>query len=108
MFDEPINVTDEAFENTVIDSDLPVIVDFWAVLCMPCKAIAPILENLAEEYQGKVKVTKLDVDNNPETGSKYGIRSIPTLILFKNGEEIDKIVGAGPKDTYIKMIEKHL
>lgn len=103
-----VDVSDQSFQDEVLNSAELVMVDFWAVWCMPCKAIAPILENIAEEYKGKVKVAKLDVDNNPETGAKYGIRSIPTLILFKNGEEVDKIVGAGPKDTYLKMIDKHL
>ena len=83
-------------------------VDFWAVWCMPCKAIAPILEQIGEEYKGRVTIAKMDVDNNPETATKFGIRSIPTLIMFKNGEEVDKIIGAGPKDMYVKMIEKHL
>lgn len=101
-------VTDSSFENDVLKSSEIVMVDFWAVWCMPCKAIAPILEQIGEEYQGRVTIAKMDVDNNPETATKFGIRSIPTLIMFKNGEEVDKIIGAGPKDMYVKMIEKHL
>lgn len=103
-----VDVTDQSFKEEVLEASELVMVDFWAVWCMPCKAIAPILETIAEEYQGKVKVTKLDVDHNPGVGSEFGIRSIPTLILFKNGQQVDKIVGSGPKVTYTKMISKHL
>jgi thioredoxin 1 len=103
-----VDVTDQSFETEVLQAQEVVMVDFWAVWCMPCKAIAPILEQLAEEYQGKLKVAKVDVDNNPEIATQYGIRSIPTLMVFKGGELVDKIIGAGPKDMYVKMLEKHL
>ena len=103
-----VDVTDQSFEAEVLQAQEVVMVDFWAVWCMPCKAIAPILEQLAEEYQGKLKVAKVDVDNNPEIATQYGIRSIPTLMVFKGGELVDKIIGAGPKDMYVKMLEKHL
>lgn len=94
---KPVTITDENFEQEVVNSDLPVLIDFWAVWCGPCKAIAPIVEELADEYNGKVKFGKLDVDNNQQTSIKYGVRSIPTLLLFKEGKLKDTIIGAVPK-----------
>jgi thioredoxin 1 len=103
-----VEITDQSFQSEVMEANELVMVDFWAVWCMPCKAIAPILEDLGESYKDKVKIGKVDVDNNPEVASQYGIRSIPTLMLFKNGELVDKFVGAGPKNVYVDLIEKHL
>jgi len=99
-----VTITDDNFENEVINSDLPVLIDFWAVWCGPCKIIAPVVEQLAEEYEGKLKVGKLDVDSNQQTSIKYGVRSIPTLLLFKNGEVKDTIIGAVPKQQIVQKI----
>jgi thioredoxin 1 len=100
---KPVEITDQNFEAEVIKSDKPVLIDFWAVWCGPCKLIAPIVEELATEYDGKVKVGKLDVDSNQQTSIKFGVRSIPTLLLFKNGHLKDTIIGAVPKS---KIVEK--
>ncbi len=97
--------TDESFEQDVVKSDKPVLVDFWAEWCGPCRMVGPIVEELAEEYEGKAKIGKVDVDNNPEVSSKYGIRSIPSLLIFKNGEVVDQIVGAVPKAQLKKQLE---
>ncbi|HHP7240125.1 MAG TPA: thioredoxin [Cyclobacteriaceae bacterium] len=93
---KPVELTDTNFDE-VVNTEKPVLVDFWAEWCGPCKMIAPIVEELADEYDGKAIVGKLDVDTNPEVSAKYGIRSIPTLLVFKNGEIVDKQVGAVPK-----------
>ena len=93
----PINVTDGTFEEEVIKSEVPVLVDFWADWCAPCKIIAPIVEDLASEYDGEVKFAKLDVDSNPNTATTYGIRGIPTLLIFRDGSPIGQVVGAVPK-----------
>ncbi len=100
---KPVEITDENFEAEVIKSDKPVLIDFWAVWCGPCKLIAPIVEELAGEYDGKVKIGKLDVDSNQQTSIKFGVRSIPTLLLFKGGNLKDTIIGAVPKS---KIVEK--
>ncbi len=100
------SVTDTTFETEVLKSELPVLVDFWAPWCGPCRAIGPIVEELAAEYEGKVKVLKMNVDENPSTPSKYGIRAIPTLILFKNGEVVSQVTGAVAKNSLKKMIEE--
>ena len=94
---KPITISDDNFEAEVLKSDKPVLIDFWAAWCGPCRMIAPIVEELASEYTGKVKIGKLDVDNNQQTAIKYGVRSIPTLLVFKNGEVKETIIGAVPK-----------
>lgn len=103
-----ITITDDNFESEVINSDLPVLIDFWAVWCGPCKIIAPVVEQLAEEYDGKLKVGKLDVDNNQESSIKYGVRSIPTLLLFKNGQVKDTIIGAVAKQQIVQKVNSIL
>ena len=102
----PINVTDDTFEAEVIGSDVPVLVDFWADWCAPCKIIAPIVEELAGEYDGKVKFAKLDVDSNPRVATQYGIRGIPTLLIFSGGSPVDQVVGAVPKSTLKGRLDK--
>jgi len=101
-----VHVNDESFQAEVLDNDLPVLVDFWAEWCGPCKAIGPIIEELAGEYNGKVKVVKVNTEEATKTPSKYGIRGIPTLILFKNGEVVDQLVGAAPKASIVDFISK--
>ena len=103
-----INATDQDFENEVLNSDQVVLVDFWATWCGPCSAIAPTLETLADEYAGRAKIVKVDVDANPETAQRYGIRSIPTLFVFKNGEKVETIVGGRPKAELAAALDKHL
>mgnify|MGYP001405757437 FL=1 len=100
--------TDGNFETEVKNSDQPVLIDFWAVWCGPCKMIAPIVEEIATEYDGKVKVGKLDVDNNQQVAMEFGIRSIPTILIFKGGQVVDQIVGAVPKDQITGKLNAHL
>ena len=100
-----LEVTDNTFEQEVLQSTQPVLVDFWAVWCGPCRAIAPIVEELAGEYEGKLKVMKLDVDNNPRTASAYGVQSIPTLLVFKDGKPAERIVGAVPKKVIADKLQ---
>lgn len=97
MAKNTVELTDENFDQEVINSDIPVMVDFWAEWCAPCRAIAPAVEELADEYQGQAKIGKLDVDHNQQVAMKFGIRSIPTLLIFKNGEVAEQIIGAVPK-----------
>lgn len=97
MAGEIINVEDSQFKSEVLDSAQPVLVDFWATWCAPCRAIAPALEELASQYKGKVKIAKINIDDNQDTPQQYGVRSIPTLLLFKGGKVVEQIVGAVPK-----------
>ena len=97
-------VSDESFDREVLKADLPVLIDFWAPWCGPCKAIGPVVEELAKEYAGKLKVVKMNVDDNPQTPSKYGVRGIPNLIIFKGGEVRDQIIGAVPKAQLVKAV----
>jgi thioredoxin 1 len=99
--------TDANFEADVLKSDKLSIVDFWAVWCGPCKAIGPVIEELSTQYAGKVNIGKLDVDSNPDTSMNFGIRSIPTILFFKNGEIVDRVVGAVPKSQLESLIAKH-
>ena len=101
-----LEVTDDSFSDEVLNSELPVLVDFWAEWCGPCKMVSPIVEELANEYNGKVKVAKLDVDSNPQTATNYGIRGIPTLLMFKDGSAVDQIVGAVPKTQIAERLDK--
>jgi thioredoxin 1 len=100
-----IEITDANFESEVINSDVPVLVDFWAGWCAPCKMIAPIVEEISAEYDGKVKVGKVDVDANPEAAGKYGIRSIPSLLIFKGGELVNQIIGMQPKAAITEKLD---
>lgn len=100
-----IEVNDSNFEDTVLKSETPVLVDFWAEWCGPCRMVAPVVEELSSEYEGRVKMTKLNVDDSSETTAKFGIRNIPTILFFKNGEIVDKQVGAVQKSALISKIE---
>lgn len=105
---EPIEVTDDSFEEEVLQAPLPVLTDFWANWCGPCHALAPIIEQVAAEYDGKLKVTKLDVDTNPLTATRYGIRGIPTMILYKEGQPVETLVGWMPKEQLVGKLDPHL
>lgn len=104
----PVTVTDASFKAEVLDSEVPVLVDFWAAWCSPCKMIAPIVEDLANEYEGRFKVAKMDVDANPVTPGMFGIMSIPTLMIFRRGEASDRIVGYQPKPALRVKMDAHL
>ena len=101
-----LEITDSNFNEEVLNADLPVLVDFWAEWCGPCKMVSPIVEELSEEYTEKIKVTKLDVDSNPQTAASFGIRGIPTLLMFKDGAAVDQIVGAVPKTTLKERLDQ--
>jgi thioredoxin 1 len=100
-----IEITDANFEELVVNSDKPVMIDFWAVWCGPCRMIAPIVEEMSHEYEGKAVIGKVDVDSNPEIANKYGIRNIPTVLFVKNGVVADKQVGAAPKHAFASKLE---
>jgi thioredoxin 1 len=105
---KPIEMTDANFKQEVLESTTPVLVDFWAEWCGPCKMIAPVVEQLATDFAGKLKVGKVDVDSNQQTSMQFGIRSIPTLLIFKNGRVVEQIVGAVPKQALTDKVSKHL
>lgn len=101
-------VTDATFDEKVIDSEVPVLVDFWAPWCGPCRMVAPVVDEIAIQYEGQVKVVKVNTDENPQVASRYGIRSIPTLMIFKAGQRVDMVVGAVPKSTLANTLDKHI
>ncbi len=101
-------VTDQTFESEVLKSNVPVLVDFWAAWCGPCRAIAPVVEEIATEYAGKMKVVKLDTDESGETAQRYQVMSIPTLLLFKGGQPVERVIGAMPKAALLSRIQQHL
>ena len=108
MSDNVLEFTEENFKSDVLESKLPVLVDFWATWCGPCKAIGPIVEELAKEYTGKIKVGKVNVDDNNQVAMQFGVRSIPTLIIVKDGKVIDQLIGAVPKQSMVDLISKVL
>ncbi|MBE9214889.1 MAG: thioredoxin [Richelia sp. RM2_1_2] len=101
-------VTDSTFKQEVLDSDVPVLVDFWAPWCGPCRMVAPVVDEISSQYEGQIKVVKVNTDENPNVASQYGIRSIPTLMIFKGGQKVDMVVGAVPKTTLANTLEKYL
>ncbi len=105
---KPHHLVDAEFDSIVLQSNIPVLIDFWATWCGPCRMIAPIVDEMATEFEGQAKICKLDVDNNTQVASKYGIRSIPTILIFKNGEVVDQIVGAVPKQQIVDRLKSHL
>lgn len=104
----PVAISDNSFDNEVVKAQNPVLVDFWAEWCGPCRMIAPILETIADEYSESLKITKLDVDNNPQTAMKFGVQSIPTMILFKDGQPVERIIGYMPKERLLQKIRPHI
>ena len=103
-----LEITDQSFQEMVLNSDKPVLVDFWAVWCGPCRMLGPIIEEVAADFEGKAIVGKVDVDNNQQVSVDYGIRNIPTVLIFKNGEVVDKIVGVAPKEVIAEKLSAHL
>jgi len=107
MSEQVVHITDASFNAEVLKSTKPVLIDFWASWCMPCRFVAPVVESIAKEYSAHIKVGKVDVDENPATATQYGISGIPTLLLFKEGKVVDSVVGAVPKEQIVQMIKKH-
>jgi len=105
---EILDVTDQSFEAEVLQSETPAIIDFWAEWCAPCRAIAPIVKDLAEQYGDKVKIVKMNIDENPSTPAKYEVRAIPTVLAFRNGEVVEMLQGARPKSAFEEMVRKLL
>ena len=105
---KPVTVTDTTFQQEVVQSPLPVLLDCWAAWCAPCRMLAPVVDQLAVELVGRVKVAKLNVDENPKTAAQFGIQSIPTMLIFKDGQVIDRLVGAQPKPTIMAHINQHI
>ena len=103
-----LEITDQSFQEMVLNSDKPVLVDFWAVWCGPCRMLGPIIEEVATDFEGKAVVGKVDVDNNQQVSVDYGIRNIPTVLIFKNGEVVDKIVGVASKEVISEKLSAHL
>jgi thioredoxin 1 len=108
MSEKVMTVDKNNFEKEVLNSDIPVLVDFWAVWCGPCRMVAPVVEQLADQYVGKIKFVKLNVDENPEIAARYNIMSIPSIYLFKNGEHVDGLVGARPKQQFEEVLNKYV
>jgi len=105
---DPVVITDDNFQQEVLDSDIPVMVDFWADWCQPCKRIAPVVQQIADEYEGRIKIGKLDVDENSRTSTALGIRGIPALLIFNEGKPVDQIIGAVPKSIIQKKLDETL
>ncbi len=108
MSGKPVDVNDKQFQEEVVKAEVPVLVDFWASWCGPCRMVAPVLEEMAQDYQDRLKVVKVNVDENPDTASHYSVMSIPTMILFKNGEAVETLVGVRKKDELSEIVEKNL
>lgn len=108
LTDMALQITDASFEEVVLKSDKPVLVDFWATWCGPCRMLGPVIEEIATEYEGRVVVGKVDVDSNQEYAAKYGIRNIPTVLVFQNGEVVGRQVGVAPKNTYTEALDSLL
>jgi thioredoxin 1 len=105
---QPLHITEETYQKEVLESDVPVVIDFWATWCGPCKMIAPIIDEMAGEFEGKAKICKVDVDNNQQIAMQLGIRSIPTVMIFKGGKVVDTIIGAVPKTQIVNKLNEHL